>query len=471
MQTENELTRYLEDIYTEITPRNFYRGIFPPGELDQADAFTPGKYTAVIVEVTGTRKDNGRQRVKRWTVTDDLDAVEAATLTDHFCICSPVSYAGKSRTAEHARMLYAIAIDLDRIRMEPNRRTGIPTGMQDLFHQFDTGYLPRPTYIVSSGTGLHLYYLLDHAIPLYRDYAFELQDLKRALTKKIWNGYIVDIKNDTEIQQEGIYQGFRMPGTVTKKGDRARAFLTGERVTLEYLNSFVSEMSKAKRAEKHRKRSVKLEEAETLYPDWYERRIIQGKPRGKWAVNRAVYDNWKRRITTEAKTGHRYYCLMMLAVYAQKCGLYDADKNPDPVTREELEDDCFSLLETMEALTTEEDNHFTEADILAALEAYDERWTTYPRASIEYRSGITIQANKRNGRSQETHLKIARATENILYPAGEWRENNGRKKKAYIVQDWRRNNPDGRKIQCYRETGLSRVTIDKYWNTPENIVL
>ena len=454
----NELTTYLEDRYPEVSPRSFYRGIFPAGELDTAGSFTQGKYTAIIVEVTGTRKDKGRQRIKRWTVTDDLDAVEAATQTDHFCICSPVSYVGKSRTAEHARMLYAIAIDLDRIRMDHNRKTGIPTGLQDLFHQFDTGYLPRPTYIVSSGSGLHLYYLLDHAIPLYRGYAFELQYLKRGLTKKIWNGYVVDIQSDKEIQQEGIYQGFRMPGTVTKQGARARAFLTGERVTVEYLNTFVADLNKARKAEKHRKTSMKLADAEKLYPEWYDRRVVQGKPRGKWVINRALYDWWKRTIASEAKTGHRYYCIMMLAVYAVKCG----------ISREELQDDCFALLDRMEALTEKEDNHFTEADILDALEAYDDRWTTYPRASIEYRSGIQIPENKRNKRPQELHLKIARATEDILYPNGSWRENNGRKSKIDIVQRWRESNPEGKKIQCFRETGLSRTTIDKYWNALEN---
>lgn len=165
-----------------------------------------------------------------------------------------------------------------------------------------------------------------------------------------------------------------------------------------------------------------------------------------------------------ATVGHRYYCCMMLAVYARKCGQYDPKHNPTPVTQEELERDCFDLLEHMESLTTSEDNHFGTDDILDALEAYEDRWITYPRAAIEYRTGITIPANKRNGRKQETHLKIARNTLAILNEeSGTARQ--GRKSKQEVVQAWRLEHPAGRKADCIRETGLSKPTVYKHWET------
>lgn len=34
-----------------------------------------------------------------------------------------------------------------------------------------------------------------------------------------------------------------------------------------------------------------------------------------------------------------------------------------------------------------------------------------------------------------------------------------------IVTEWQFNNPRGRKIDCCRDTGISRPTINKYWNT------
>ena len=36
-----------------------------------------------------------------------------------------------------------------------------------------------------------------------------------------------------------------------------------------------------------------------------------------------------------------------------------------------------------------------------------------------------------------------------------------------LVQEWRTRNPVGRKIECHRDTGISRPTIDKYWESYE----
>lgn len=464
----NVLEKWLDDMFTEVSPREFYRGIFPAGELDAAGAFTKGKYTGVVVAVEKGKKWNGRQKVKRYSLTDDLEAVDIAVASDDFCICSPLSYAGKQRTAEHARMLYAIAVDVDKIRVTRDRYGAErATGLINLWerHIMEVKRLPRPTYIVSSGTGLHLYYVLEKPLPLYEDIAFELQDYKRELTRLIWHDTIVDIKSIDEVQQEGIYQGFRMPGTITKSGGRARAFKTGERVTMEYLNSFVGALFRARKAKEHKRGNVKLAEAAEKWPGWYERRIVRGEKRGQWNISRNLYDWWKEQIKSGATVGHRYYCLMMLAVYAQKCSHYDAKHNPQPVTREELERDSFELLEYMEKLTTDENNHFTEDDILAALEAFDERWTTYPRNSVEYKSGITIKENKRNGRKQAEHIKLMNYIRDEINKNTEWNKaGNGRKSKAVIIEEWRQLNPEGTIKECIAETGLGKSTVYRHWD-------
>ena len=48
----NALTDYLSTYFDEIEPKDFYREIFPKGELDTKDSKTKGKYTGIIVEVT-----------------------------------------------------------------------------------------------------------------------------------------------------------------------------------------------------------------------------------------------------------------------------------------------------------------------------------------------------------------------------------------------------------------------------------
>ena len=38
------------------------------------------------------------------------------------------------------------------------------------------------------------------------------------------------------------------------------------------------------------------------------------------------------------------------------------------------------------------------------------------------------------------------------------------KEKRADVIAWRKAHPDGRKIDCFRDTGVTRPTIDKWWN-------
>lgn len=456
----NAMTAWLDTQFQEVPARDFYRSVFPCGALDQKDAFTPGKYTGIAISVSDHKDADGKRKTRRFTITDDLDTVEELTKTDEFCLCAPLSYAGKKRTAAAARFLYAIAVDVDKLKYS---KSGAPEGLRSLWKQVTVAhFLPRPTFIVSSGTGLHLYYVLDNPVPLYPDVAREIQEYKRALTKKIWNEGIVDIKNDSEIQQEGIYQGFRMPGTITKHGERAIAYRTGEKVTLSYLNGFVEDHHKTKKALKQKGRgSVRLDEAAAKWPEWYERRIVNKEPRGVWHTSRALYDWWLKQIYSGAKVGHRYYCVMMLAVYAQKCSMYDEKHNPNPVTWEELERDAYSLVDFMEGMTEKENNHFGADDVQAALEAFESRWITYPREAVEGRTGIAIPANKRNGRKQSEHIRLMNFVRDEINKNTDW---HGRKSKNDIVEEWRRANPEGKKADCIRATGLDKKTVYKWWD-------
>lgn len=461
----NAMTRWLETYFDEVEPKEFYRGIFPEGSFQEKGVQESGTYNGLLVAVQKEKHKNGTPKVKKFIVTDDLDIIDEVCQTDDFCLMSPISYAGKNRTAEHARFLYAFAVDLDRLRY----KDGEPIGLLNLWerHIELMDRIPKPTYIVSSGTGLHLYYVLTDPIAMFKDTSRRLQAVKRDLTSLIWHDTIVDIDSVRDIQQEGIYQGFRVPGTITKTGSRARAFMTGERISigelLRYTEGFRRDREKLEEKQFVKKKSLTLAKAKELYPDWYERRIEKQEPKGVWHVSRNVYDWWKRKIFEGATVGHRYYCVMMLAIYARKCSMYDEKHNPNPVTREELERDAFGLIEHMEQMTNDESNHFTTGDVLDALEAYNEKWITYPRNSVENRSGIRIDANKRNGRKQADHLRRARAVQAVDYPSGEWREGNGRKPKEEIVREWLRTHPGGKKADCIRDTGLSKPTVYKWW--------
>ena len=439
-----EILGYLEQWCEEVAPKEFYRGIFPEGELEKKGVYEEGQYTAIAVSIA-----RGEKKIRRHTVTDDLDKVDELCASDDFCIMAPVSYAGKSRKSSNARFLYAMAVDVDGIKN--SEEDIVPEGMETLFWQFygngGPDYLPKPTYIVFSGSGLHLYYVFEKAIPLYKNIVTQLETYKRRLTWMLWTQGVSFLHD--AVQYESLFQGFRMPGTITKDGHRAKAFLTGDKVTMEYMNQFVPEEFRVTRMAY--KSSLTRARAKELYPDWYERRVVNKEKKGRWVCHRGLYDWWLAKIKAEAEDGHRYWCVMTLAVYAKKCN----------IPKEELENDAFSLVDLMDSKGKRDDNRFTEDDVLAALNAYDEDYVTYPIHTICDRTGIRIEKNKRNGRKQNVHLKIARATRDIV--CEDWRKNSGRKNKKNVVEEWQSKNNGGKKTDCIRETGLSKPTVYKYW--------
>ena len=224
---------YFSQYYDELTAKEFYREIFPQGQLAEKGQQITGKYNALAVELLPVESENGekkRNNARKYIITDDLQVIDEIVKSDNFTIISPISYAGKSRKAENARFIYALAIDLDGITVQGH--------INELMHQINTiEYIPKPTYIVWSGTGLHLYYQFKEAIPCFKNIVKQLAALKNELTKKIWNNVVSELADKPQI--ESLFQGFRMVGTITKGGNRVRAFVTGEKVDIEYLNNFV----------------------------------------------------------------------------------------------------------------------------------------------------------------------------------------------------------------------------------------
>ena len=473
----DELHRY----YDVVQPYDFYREIFPSGELDEAEAFTEGKYTAIALEITKEkRKDkNGKEKVVvyRHTVTDDLDMVDELMHSQHFCVLAPISYAGKSRASKNARVMYALGVELDDLRVS---KDGIQEGLESLMDRYAdyARWLPKPTYIVASGSGVHLYYKFEKPLVLYPNTIKSLKEYKEELTRMLWTKSITYSYTEDKIQQESIFQGFRMPGTLTKTGDKAVAFRVGEPVSVEYMNSFMRPNLKGKKdIEPTYQNDLSLAKAKELYPEWFQRRIVENDKTVKpWALNRAVYDWWLREIYGGAVDGHRYYCLKMLAIYAIKCGNYHPKKNPNPVTQEEFERDAWSLLEEFDSRTKKENNAFTEYDVLCAIQAYEDRgMITYPKSSIAYRSGIQIEPSvprrpKGQRLKQADHLEEARAIRDIRMrrQGKDWREGNGRPKGSGTaqakVQQFRAVHPKASKADCIRATGLSKPTVYKWWD-------
>lgn len=436
-----DIAAALSALYEEVSYTDFYRDIFPVGSFEQRGVYEDGKYNGIAVAI-----EQGGKRTKRLTVTDDLETIDDMAASDDFCLMSPISYAGKSRRSSNARFMYALAIDLD----------GLETLKQWEFfvEQVERGHemlrfvwgIPRPTYLISSGTGIHIYYVFERPVPMFRNIVEQLEKLKKRLTWQAWTQGASSLHD--KVQYESLFQGFRVVGTITKTGGRCRAFSVGGKVTVEYLNKFVPEEYRTQ--DFVYQSDLRLADAKEKYPEWYQRRVVEKRPKKSWTCKKALYDWWIRKLLGGAEQGHRYWCIMTLATYAQKCG----------VPRETLEEDAYGLIPFMNTKGDE----FTEDDVLHALEAYSDSYITYPIDTIVVRTGIPIEKNRRNGRKQADHIKLMNFIREEVNGNKNWRKGNGRPTAERTVLKWRQGHPDGSKKECKDATGLSYPTIRKWWN-------
>lgn len=466
-----------------VSTFDFYRDIFPEGFLQDAYKTNPsaphdGRYVAIANALYERKRDGGTYRRNRY-VTDDLATL--LKLHGNVAFVSPCSFLGGKKDLDHLRFIHAFVVDLDYVDVQQ---------MKDLFHQCTIGYLPTPTYIVNSGTGLHLYYVLEQPLICWPNQQAAYAALKHALIDLCWNMYTSQGKQK---QFSGLVQPYRIVGSRSKLdvdvttqkvvGDDypVMAWKYGDKWTVEKLTRFVprpdsprwmKDMEEVNRLlhPGEDPGHLSLDKAKRLYPEWYDRRILHGEPPRKleeyrWHVGRAVYDRWLERIKSEAQEGHRYHCIMCLAVYALKCD----------VPWEELRQDAYSLLSEFDSKTTDETNHFTVSDIDQALKAYRQpNYHRFTTKQVAYFSGLHIERNQtRKGRSQKEHLARARVLQEFDDPDGNWRgrpkgskDKKPRKRtkdsKADQIRDYARKHPGMSNRQIAEALGINRNTVNKW---------
>ncbi len=439
--------KYLEQHLVEVSASEFYRTIFPVGSFEQKGVYVDGGYNGILLRFN----NQNSKKPTRITVTDDLEALAPSDASsDCFSVMSPVSYCGKSRKFANARYMYALAIDLDGLTTEGR--------VKNLFWQIENQEelrcfywgLPVPTYLVSSGTGIHIYYVFEQPIPMFDDVVKELEKLKKRLTWQAWTQGSSALHD--KVQYEPLNQAFRCVGTITKNNRRVRAFKWGnaKKTTIEKLNESVPE------DEKYRAliNGNKVIRKKTTNPP----------KKGSWTTKRDLYDWWLRRLPSEAEEGHRYWCVHMLAVYAIKAG----------IDYKELKKDAYMLQPILDKKSSD-GNPFTKKDVYAALKGYKEEYRTYPINSIVYRTGLPIEKNIRKGRKQVEHLRRARITQLADYPNGEWRNKDGRPKgsgtKKDLILNYKNEHPKANHSEIARALGVSRPTVIKWLsNTSSNTI-
>lgn len=377
---------------------------------------------------------------------------------------APATFVGNRNKNKNARYLYAIAIDLDGVR---------PMHLERFCKMAKDGrFCPILNILVNSGHGLHVYYLLKEPVPLLEPNTWRLmQRIKENMTLLIWQEKASTYIKKENVQLQPILQAFRLPGTLTKFGEEITAWqnIGIKEYTLEELNAFSSEGYTLSKEEidsigryTYNPDKITLEKAKRRYPEWYEHKVVQRNRGGRtWKLKRGVYTWWLEKIRQpkRERVGHRFWCVMVLFVYASRGG----------VPFDEAMEDAMALIPVYDSISVDEDNHFTEEDVRVASKAY--YGGGYDKFSIKRIEALTaerIDSQRRNGRTQEFHLMLARATRDATCKfkgKNDWREGNGRPSEQVKVQEWRRGNPNStNKSKCAREMGLSRTTVHKWWD-------
>ncbi len=465
----NEKVKIMGEAYQEVTPLEFYKDMFDrliqgKGESENGKGNAMVDIVAYYENRTDKGEKNERTYSRKYIMTDDYEAlkymkpIRQTREESRLCLCSPCTYFGKHKSNNMAHELVGVALDLDYVGVQQ---------LKNVMKQIGNGSrIMPPNYIVNSGRGLHLYYLLEKPIPCYQYMVEQLTKFKAVLQNFIWNetSSLTPDKPD----HGAITQAFRMVGSETKLGKDyiVRGYkIREQRWTVEELYfwvqkraaSFLKECSLPQLRdpiETYRKRHpLTMAEAKKKYPDWNPYAT-----RKKWTCKPELYAWWIRQIKEKAVVGGRYYSVLALAAYGSKCD----------IPLEQVEKDAIDLFPYLEELTNDETNHFKKNDIKDALKFYrnNKAEVTYKltRDRISELSKIDIQPNKRNGRKRVTHQAYRRTVKKFKEDMGEddWNKG-GRPDKAEIVEEWQKAHQDGKKADCIRATGLDKKTVYKWW--------
>lgn len=430
----------------EVDAMRVYGEIFGLGEgLIQRSGEGKGEYkTNPLAYWKNNSEEHGHRRILlEDTFEETLKEVQEAD----FSLVNGLTYFGRKNTIQNASKMYAMIFDLD--------GTTETTLNNFLSGAYAAEAYPVPNYIALSGHNVHLYYRFEEPISLYPNIKLQLKELKYSLTGKMWNRYT---STEKKVQFQGINQGFRAIGGKTKiEGVRVRAFVLNKHpFSLKELCQFVPEEKRIDEEKLWRESKFTLEQAKKKFPEWYERRVLQGVPSGRWICKRDLYEWWLRQIKESASYGHRYFAVMCLAIYGVKSN----------IPQDEVEADAMTLVPFLNNINPA--MPFTAEDCKSALECFDERYVRFPISDIEKITGIAILKNKRNGRKMAVHVQFMNLNRQFKVLNGEC-TNGGRPKGSGTaqmkVQQWREQHPEGRKVDCIRDTGLDKKTVYKWWQS------
>lgn len=450
-----EQIAFLSNQFEEINGYAFYRYLFPDNE-NQGEINTDFSKPNAIYLYRDEKDEGMKRRLRRRIMLNDVWEDDYANYVEcnENTLCGGLTYRGRANKIDKAQQINALIIDLDGVGLYELRNLFLRFGKDPEMIRT----LPMPTFLVSSGNGVHVYYVFKTPIDLYPNIKIQLKALKYELTFRIWE--YKSTSQEKAIQYQSINQGFRMVGSVNSKyGTEIRAFHTGDSVTLDYVNQYVREKFRVDVNRPFRPSKMTRDQAKESFPEWYQRVVIEkNKQVKKWDIKGkqgyALYNWWINQID-QIKGGHRYYFLMCMAIYACKCD----------VPKRKLKEDMQMVYGRLQDI--EHGNAMTPYDIESALEAYDKVYYNFTIADIEKLTEVRIERNKRNYRKQKQHVEFMNGIKDIKRRLGE-EINEGRPKgsgtKELLVKEYIKDHPEDNPTQIARSLRISRPTVYKYYN-------
>lgn len=489
--------KWLKECYEEVSAFDFYSDLFARQPISALNEKKSGKGTPIIQFLIsekeypnqvdrGYHRDmffadldrDGRRAIRdQVALHEGLAELKYTTFEkDQFCAIPHCSFYGCRRLNNYANYLYALTLDIDYVPAFNLERT------MQIFEWEGRG-LTMPTYIVNSGKGIHVVYVLEEPIWIYSDHRQrKLSLLKQNLAKEIWEGYQTSVRLDHVDSQECTHS-YRVVGSKTKRGWLTTAYRVGKPITKEELDwniKITNPATNYKTVEDKSgyfrwedldyksKSGLTLEECKKAFPDWYER-VIEGKKSGgntsRPPINKFpwLYESLKEKFEVTVKVGNRYHGLCVLFADAYRGG----------IPLETVKEWAMSNLDYFNSLKGAKEDPFTEKDInCAALYWNDKygRWLTLKQ--IERWTDVTFDRAKRNKRTKKQHLKRVRADmdDGVIRDTrfggvyGNKRGKGGRKSAEEKVRSYLKDHPNATKAEVIRETGLTKPTVYKWYN-------
>ena len=160
-----DMVFYLEKDYQEVEGKDFYMDIFPDNQNQGELSGDYSKPNAVYLYRDPEDEGTDRKLRRRIMLNDTWEDDYKKYVKDNpMTLCSGLTYRGRANKLAKAQRMNALVFDLDSV------------GVQELnifMRRLDKDpkiprSLPRPTYVVLSGSGLHIYYVFKEPIEIGR---------------------------------------------------------------------------------------------------------------------------------------------------------------------------------------------------------------------------------------------------------------------------------------------------------------